>query len=81
MRYETRNNLGFLLAGLGSLILILALLFFDLGSLRSVIGLGGGAAVALTGFYLMTRGFTPADRDHPDYPRWHPDDESTPPQE
>jgi hypothetical protein len=71
MRYETKNHIGMGLATLGSLSAMIGLLWFELGTAASWLSLAGGGAVALGGFWLLTRGFTQADVDHPDYPRQH----------
>jgi ABC-type lipoprotein release transport system permease subunit len=68
MKYEKKNNIGILLMIGGSLLAVLAL--FLLSKLLLVIGLIGAVAMIGVGGYLMTRGFTELDKDHPDYNRY-----------
>lgn len=70
MKYEQKNNRGFLLMVAGSFVLIGGLLIFPLGSLLSIVTIGAALAACGYGGYLMTRGFTKLDVDHPDYEKW-----------
>ena len=68
MKYETRNHYG--LAGLiiGSLLACYAILFtssFILALLLTI-----SIPLILFGGYMMTRAFTDADKEHPDYEQY-----------
>lgn len=68
MRYEKRNNYGFLLLIFGGVLGCFALfftngIFLALGIILSLVLLGAGA-------YMMTRAFTDLDVDHPDYEQY-----------
>lgn len=68
MKYETRNAIGLTLLVVGSLIAIIGLLVFG-RTLAIIVAVIGVVALAI-GLYMMTRGFTEADRDHPDYKQY-----------
>ncbi len=68
MKYETKNNIGILLMMVGS-VLVIAVLFLLSGFLL-VLGLLTAIAMIGAGGYIMTRGFTELDKEHPDYNRY-----------
>lgn len=65
MRYETKNNIGFLLLLFGGLMIVFSLIF--LGNLAASILAGVGVTLCAVGGYMMTRSFTDVDKEHPDY--------------
>ena len=67
MKYETRNSIGLGLLIVGMIVLIGVVLLSPLTSVLSWLLLLGSIASIGYGFYMMTRGFTKADVDHPDY--------------
>ncbi len=67
MKYETKNNIGIVLLAIGTTFLIGIMLLSPLESILSWLLLIGSIGAILYGFYLMTRGFTKVDVDHPDY--------------
>lgn len=68
MKYESKNNLGFILLFISGLIVIAALLLLPQPWVTLAIVLA--VAMAGSGFYLMTRAFTSVDRNHPDYKQY-----------
>lgn len=68
MRYEKRNNYGFLLLLVGAALGCFTL-FFANGAIL-VIGIIAGLGLLGAGAYMMTRAFTDVDVDHPDYEQY-----------
>lgn len=68
MRYEQRNAIGLVLLIAGALLIVLALLL--LGRILAFVVVGIAIIFIGVGFFMMTRGFSEADRDHPDYERY-----------
>lgn len=68
MKYETRNLLGLGGLILGGIIVCIAILFGD-GPMLFVL-LVVGLPLVLVGGYMMTRAFTEADTEHPDYQQY-----------
>ncbi len=68
MKYEKKNNIGILLMMAGTILLVLSLFLPS----RLLLIAGGVIAAAMlgAGLYMMTRGFTELDKDHPDYNRY-----------
>ena len=54
----------------GSMLAVCGLIFFELGSVVSIVSAVGGIGACMYGGYMMTRGFTKVDVDHPDYAKW-----------
>lgn len=65
MKYETRNHVGLGLLIVGGLIACAGLLLTQ-GAILVVTIIAGVGMVAAGG-YMMTRAFTEADTEHPDY--------------
>ena len=68
MKYETRNNIGIALLVVGGLLACLSILFAK--GILLVLALVVSIPMVLAGGYMMTRSFTEADVDHPDYEQY-----------
>lgn len=68
MKYEKKNNIGVLLMMGGSVLIVVSL--FVLSDFLLAVGIIGSVAMVAVGGYMMTRGFTDLDQDHPDYNRY-----------
>lgn len=68
MKYEKKNNIGIVLMITGTLVLVGSLFLTPV--LWTIIGCIIAAATLGAGLYMMTRGFTELDKDHPDYNRF-----------
>ena len=68
MKYEKKNNIGFLLMLGGTALIALSLILFT--QTFMIIGLIVAIGMVGSGLYMMTRGFTDLDKDHPDYNRY-----------
>ena len=69
MKYETKNNIGLTCLIIGVIVLVGVMLLSPLNTILSWLVLLASIGTIGYGFYLMTRGFTKADVDHPDYNR------------